>query len=65
MNRYPLAAIVVSLLLLSACGQSGDGVPPPQFAVTLTGIVAVKQGSNEGVPIDGTPVDGATLTVSP
>ena len=63
MNRCKLAATVIALLLLSACDFGDD--PPPQLTVTLTAIHAVKQGSDENVPLDGMPVDGATLTLSP
>lgn len=64
MNRCKLTAIVFALLL-SACLDSGDDAPAAQqFTVTLTGIDAVKQGSDEAVAIDGTPVDGATVTVT-
>lgn len=64
MNRCKLTAIVLALLVLSACGDSSDDAPAArQFTVTLTAIDAVKQGSDEALPIDGTPVDGATVTV--
>lgn len=62
MYRGKACAIAASLLLLSACGHS-DGDPARQFTVTLTGITAVKQGSDETIPVDGVPVEGATLTV--
>jgi hypothetical protein len=65
MDRCKLCLIATTLLLLSACGPSGGGDPAPrQFTVTLTEIAAVKQGSDETVPIDGVPADGATLTLS-
>lgn len=63
MKRCKPATTVVVLLLLAACGHSGDDAPE-QFTVTLTAIDAVKQGSADPLPIDGTPVDGATLTLS-
>ena len=63
MNRCKLTAIVLAALVLSACGDSANDAPTTrQFTVTLTAIDAVKQGSDEAVPIDGTPVDGATVT---
>jgi outer membrane protein assembly factor BamE (lipoprotein component of BamABCDE complex) len=64
MNRCKLTAIaLLGLLALSACRDSADDAPVArEFTVTLTAIDAVKQGSDEAVPIEGTPVDGATVT---
>lgn len=64
MNRCKLTAIVLAVMAVSACRNSADDAPAArQFTVTLTAIDAVKQGSDEALPIDGTPVDGATVTV--
>lgn len=64
MNRCKVTAIVLALLVLSACRDSADDAKAArELTVTLTAIGAVKQGSDEAVPIDGTPVDGATVTI--
>ena len=45
--------------LLAACGgsdNSGD-----EFAVTLTDVELVKQGSHERLPVEGLPAPGGTL----
>jgi hypothetical protein len=64
-NRCKLTAIVIlGLLAFSACRDSADDAPAArEFTVTLTAIDAVKLGSDEAVPVDGTPVDGATVTI--
>ena len=49
--------------LLAACGgsdNSGD-----EFAVTLTDVELVKQGSHERLPVEGLPAPGGTLVSSP
>jgi predicted component of type VI protein secretion system len=66
-NMYKAKVFLIAaiLLALSACDESGKSEPASQqFTLTLTAIDAVKQGSDEAVPIDGTPVEGATLTLA-
>lgn len=62
MKRCKAVALAAALSWLAACADSGDD-PPQQFTATLIDVAAVKQGSNEPVPIDGVPVEGATLTL--
>lgn len=50
--------------LLAACSDS-DPRPrgPQEFQATLTELHAVKKGSDETLPLEDLPVEGATLTL--
>lgn len=57
--------LALALAGLAACSDGGGGGARAgqEFQATLTGVQAVKKGSDEVLPIDNLPATGATLTL--
>ena len=66
MIRRSLIGLTFAVLALGGCDDSVDRLLPVEhYTVTLTSVELVKKASHETLPVEGLPVEGATLVEYP